>query len=99
MPYIVVVLAGRQARLRPPPRLAQFLLGTFFNLSMGVQYEICFAGEIPLRGVTDGFHFAVRRSRTISPEGGARGFHRGVSRDFTSLSFVYQDKRGFFVDS
>ena len=39
VPYFVVVLAGRQARLRPPPRLAQFLLGPFFNLSMGVQYE------------------------------------------------------------
>ena len=39
VPYFVVVLAGRQARLRPPPRLAQFLLGPFFNLSMGVQYD------------------------------------------------------------
>ena len=39
VPYFVVVLAGRQARLRPPPRLAQFLLGPFFNLSMGVQYK------------------------------------------------------------
>jgi hypothetical protein len=39
VPYFVVVLAGRQARLRPPPRLAQFLLGPFFNLSMGVQYQ------------------------------------------------------------
>ena len=37
-PYFVVVLAGRQARLRPPPRLTQFLLGTIFNLSMEVQY-------------------------------------------------------------
>ena len=29
--YFVVVLAGHQARLRPPPRLAQFLLETFFK--------------------------------------------------------------------
>ena len=42
VPYFVVVLAGRQARLRPPPRLAQFLHGTFFNLSMGVQYDSLF---------------------------------------------------------
>jgi hypothetical protein len=38
-PDFVVVLAGHQARLRPPSRLAGFLLGTIFNLFMGVQYK------------------------------------------------------------
>ncbi|MBR4701877.1 MAG: hypothetical protein IKP19_09335, partial [Oscillospiraceae bacterium] len=35
----VVVLAGRQARLRPPPRLAQFPLGTLSNPSIKYQYK------------------------------------------------------------
>ena len=49
--------------------------------------EIACGGEIPLRGVRDGFHFTVRRSRTISPEGKARGFHCGASRDFIVVLF------------
>jgi hypothetical protein len=31
VPYFVVVLAGRQARLRPPPRLAQPCLANLFK--------------------------------------------------------------------
>ena len=67
VPYFVVVLAGRQARLRPPPRLAQFLLGPFFNLSMGVQYYS------PPRS---GGRSLLRRAGTMIaiPNGGGDGY-------------------------
>jgi hypothetical protein len=67
VPYFVVVLAGRQARLRPPPRLAQFLHGTFFNLSMGVQYEIIAKHRKPGEGpVLTGFlkKYIPKRNRS-----------------------------------
>jgi hypothetical protein len=42
-------------------------------------------GEIPLRGVEDGFHFTVRQSRTISPKATAFDFTAAPPR------FHYED--------
>ena len=83
MPYFVVVLAGRQARLRPSPRLVQLLLETLSNPSIKYSYQSdqsCFGGgavmdkkvcmdELPREGYEKG-GVTLRHLLTLRGEAG-----------------------------